>query len=126
MAKQALYTGIAARYRLKIETGELAPGDRLPTAAQMAEDESVSRMTAHKAVVKLQDDGYVYSTPRGTVVNPQVAYRLYTQLRNILNEMERGGQDLQLVEGGGYAVVGRDGCVKWMGDTETWEVADTG
>lgn len=62
------YAQIVDHYRRMILTGELAPGERLPSIAQIAEEWQVSNATAAKAVSRLQVEQAVYSTPRGTFV----------------------------------------------------------
>ena len=50
---------IAADLRRKIETGELRPGDQLPTVAQLARDHDVSSATVSKALASLVAEGLV-------------------------------------------------------------------
>lgn len=45
--------------RRKIERGELRPGDRLPSYAQLREQYKVSNATAARAVFMLKERGYV-------------------------------------------------------------------
>ena len=54
--------------RGQIETGELAPGDRLPSMIALAQTYDVAHTTARKAMVQLQEDGLVVSSPMGTFV----------------------------------------------------------
>lgn len=42
----------------RIEEGILAPGDRIPSTAELAAQHSISYVTAHKAVQRLAKDGY--------------------------------------------------------------------
>lgn len=65
------WSELAERYRSDIEEGRLAPGDRLPSDAALAELHGVSRATAHKALHELQRMGLVTRQRRwGTVVAP--------------------------------------------------------
>ena len=52
---------IAAEIRHQIETGELQPGDQLPTVAALAERYQVSTATVAKALGKLRDEGLIVS-----------------------------------------------------------------
>jgi DNA-binding GntR family transcriptional regulator len=52
------YQAVAAAYIRKIKSGELSPGDKLPSVRQVAKDHDVSPMTAQKALSQLADDGY--------------------------------------------------------------------
>jgi DNA-binding LacI/PurR family transcriptional regulator/DNA-binding transcriptional regulator YhcF (GntR family) len=60
---------IAETLRLRIERGELRPGDRLETEVEIAAANGVSRQTAHRAVGELQRMGLVRRHRRwGTVI----------------------------------------------------------
>jgi GntR family transcriptional regulator len=63
------YVQIANHYRDAILSGELAPGDRLPSINDIADQWHVARETASKAISRLQVERAVYSTPRGTFVS---------------------------------------------------------
>ncbi|MGW2561109.1 TetR/AcrR family transcriptional regulator C-terminal domain-containing protein [Streptomyces sp. NPDC001514] len=63
------YLRIAADIRRRITTGELAPGDRVPSTRCIAQDWGVALATATKALTTLRLEGYVEARPRaGTVV----------------------------------------------------------
>lgn len=69
----APYVQIADHYRELIATGNLQPGDRLPTVIQMAAVWRVSPGTAHKAVRRLRSEGLVRTTRQGTTVQGEAA-----------------------------------------------------
>lgn len=69
----APYVQIADHYRELIATGNLQPGDRLPTVIQMAAAWKVSPGTAHKAVRRLRSEGLVRTTRQGTTVQGEEA-----------------------------------------------------
>lgn len=50
---------LAAELRRKIESGELGPGDQLPSVTELSETYSVSRATVSKALRVLVDEGLV-------------------------------------------------------------------
>ena len=50
---------LAAQLRTAIETGELAPGDKLPSERKLVETHDVARNTAREAVRLLADEGLV-------------------------------------------------------------------
>ncbi len=55
-----------------IGTGELMPGEGLPTVRQMAEDLGVNTMTVNKAYALLKNQGFIEIDRRhGARVNPQ-------------------------------------------------------
>jgi integrase len=53
------YAVIAAQLREQIDSGQLRPGDRLPTLVELADRHGVSEATAHRAVDMLRRDGQV-------------------------------------------------------------------
>ncbi|MFB7614882.1 TetR/AcrR family transcriptional regulator C-terminal domain-containing protein [Kitasatospora sp. NPDC056181] len=60
---------IAAELRRRITTGELAPGERVPSTRRIARDWGVALATATKALTVLRLEGLVEALPRvGTVV----------------------------------------------------------
>jgi AcrR family transcriptional regulator len=65
------YTEIAAELRRRIESGELRPGDRVPSTRALVRDFGVAMATATKALQALQADRLVHAAPGvGTVVGP--------------------------------------------------------
>jgi len=69
----ALYAQITDHYRDLITTGDLQPGDRLPTVTEMASTWTVSPGTAHRAVRALRAEGLVNITRQGTTVEGAAA-----------------------------------------------------
>jgi GntR family transcriptional regulator len=67
------YFQLAAILRGQIAAGELRPGDRVPSEAQLCERYAVSPMTARRALNILLDEGLVAGERgRGTFVRPLV------------------------------------------------------
>jgi hypothetical protein len=65
------YQAVAAMVRKKIVSGELRPGDRLPTITELADAYAVSVGTAHRAVALLREGGLVEAERGGrSVVRP--------------------------------------------------------
>lgn len=63
------YQRIAAQIIDRIESGELQPGDRVPSVSQIMETERVSRATAARVPGVLRAEGYATATPGvGTIV----------------------------------------------------------
>ncbi|WP_246271587.1 GntR family transcriptional regulator [Amycolatopsis acididurans] len=52
------YQALAASIAKKIDSGELKPGEKLPSVRGLAKEQGVSPMTAQKALTQLADDGY--------------------------------------------------------------------
>jgi DNA-binding GntR family transcriptional regulator len=59
---------IANLYRSRIESGELAPGARLPSIDGIAQEFEVAKTTAQKVIEGLRDEGLVITSPMGTYV----------------------------------------------------------
>lgn len=66
---EPLHVQIANHFRSQILDGELAPGDRLPTIAAIADEWQVSAGTVSKALSWLQVEGAVWASPEGTFVS---------------------------------------------------------
>ena len=65
----APYLQLAAILRTQIESGELAPGSRLPSIITLSETYGIARVTAHKALRALVDSGLAVVSPgRGMYV----------------------------------------------------------
>jgi GntR family transcriptional regulator len=63
------YAQIADHYRDAILMGDLQPGLRLPSIAEIADEWGVAKATAAKAITRLQVEGVVYTSPQGTYVS---------------------------------------------------------
>ncbi|MCX4097300.1 GntR family transcriptional regulator [Nocardia sp. alder85J] len=59
----APYLQVVADIRKKIESGQLRPGDRIPSQRTIATDYQVAPMTASKAIRTLCDGGWATSVP---------------------------------------------------------------
>jgi DNA-binding transcriptional regulator YhcF (GntR family) len=63
------YLRIAAEIRRRIESGELRPGDRVPSTRRITRTWGVAMATATRALAALQHEGLVFASPgAGTVV----------------------------------------------------------
>ncbi len=60
-----------ARLRAQIASGELAPGDRLPSIASLAQTYGLALTTVRKALDALKAEGLVVTSPMGTFVAEQ-------------------------------------------------------
>lgn len=66
------YREIAAQLRAAITRGDFAPGESIPTEAELAEQYGVSRLTVRRALARLKTRGLVRTaTRRGTYVAPR-------------------------------------------------------
>jgi GntR family transcriptional regulator len=52
----------------QIASGELAPGDRLPSIVSLHQEYGLAHTTVAKALAALQEDGLVITSPMGTFV----------------------------------------------------------
>jgi len=57
------YLQIAAGLRARIESGELQPGQRLPSISHLSQEYGVARVTAVKALKVLADEGLTVTRP---------------------------------------------------------------
>ncbi|MFF9342603.1 TetR/AcrR family transcriptional regulator C-terminal domain-containing protein [Streptomyces sp. NPDC014773] len=63
------YSRIVGELRRRIETGELAPGDRVPSTREITRQWGVAMATATKVLTELRREGVVHAVPGvGTVV----------------------------------------------------------
>ncbi|QOZ36878.1 PLP-dependent aminotransferase family protein [Bradyrhizobium sp. CCBAU 53421] len=68
-----LYRQIYERFRQAIATGQLRPGDRLPSVRDLAREFATARGTVDAAFAMLAGEGYVLSRgPQGTIVSPDL------------------------------------------------------
>ncbi|MET9343702.1 MULTISPECIES: GntR family transcriptional regulator [unclassified Nonomuraea] len=65
---EAPYLRIAAELRRRIQTGELAPGDKAPSTRAVARDFGVALATAVRALAVLKEEGLVEARPRSGMV----------------------------------------------------------
>jgi GntR family transcriptional regulator len=63
------YVQIADHYRNLILDGELQPGARLPSLADIASEWQVATGTAGRAIAHLQVEGAIWTSPQGTFVS---------------------------------------------------------
>jgi GntR family transcriptional regulator len=86
------YQRIAAQIIARIESGELQPGDHVPSVSQIMEAEGVSRATAARVPGVLRDGGYAVATPGiGTIVSTP---RELTAGAARLTRLQAGGDGL--------------------------------
>jgi DNA-binding GntR family transcriptional regulator len=57
------YLRVYAELKRRIEAGDLGPGEQVPSATQLAEEFSVSRSTARRALALLKEQGYTDASP---------------------------------------------------------------
>lgn len=72
-ARPTLQDQLARQIRERIRSGDLAPGDPLPSSRDLATELRVSRNTAVYAYERLMSEGYLESAPRaGVFVSPSI------------------------------------------------------
>jgi GntR family transcriptional regulator len=71
-AGEPLYVQLAGILRRRIESGELARLDSLPSESTLTQEHDVSRDTVRRAVAILREEGLVFTiAQRGTYVGPR-------------------------------------------------------
>lgn len=77
----------------RISTGDLRPNDRVPSENELVEAQSVSRMTANRALRELTDEGYVRRIAgRGTFVSDFRSQSHVLEVQNIADEIAGRGR----------------------------------
>src|SRR3954470_4530674 len=68
-ADRAVFRQLADLLRDQIESGELGPGEPLPSELRLAQEDGISRTTVRQAIAQLRTEGLVtVERPRGTFV----------------------------------------------------------
>ena len=92
-ATQARYRQIKDHIIKLINTGELKPDDRVPSENDLVKTFGVARMTAHRALRELSDEGYVVRLAGvGTFVADGRPHSDVLKVRNIADEIRARGQ----------------------------------
>ena len=60
---EPMYMAIAAELKNKIVSGQLCPGDTLPSENELRGLYAASRETVRKSLKELENEGYIYSRP---------------------------------------------------------------
>jgi GntR family histidine utilization transcriptional repressor len=77
----------------RISSGDLRPNDRVPSENELVEAQSVSRMTANRALRELNDEGYVDRIAgRGTYVSDFRSQSHVLEVQNIADEIAGRGR----------------------------------
>lgn len=92
-----IYQQIRNQIVMGIASGELKPGDRLPTIRALADQSGVNMMTVNKAYAILKQEGYITADRRGgTAVaeacgSPELSRASEEALRVIISEARLSG-----------------------------------
>ena len=62
--KEPIFEQIQNQILRFIQAGVLAPGDRLPSVRQLAQENGINPNTVSKAYIELEKNGYVYNIPK--------------------------------------------------------------
>ena len=87
-----IYYQLEEQIKKQIESGELQPGDMLPSEREYAELINISRMTVRQAMNNLVDDGYLYRQKgRGTFVAEKKVEQELGSLTSFTEDMKARG-----------------------------------
>src|ERR1044071_2926301 len=79
-ADRAVFRQLADILRQQIDTGELGPGDPLPSELRLAQEFSISRTTVRQAIAQLRTEGLVsVERPGSTFVRAPEEVELVTE-----------------------------------------------
>lgn len=96
MTQSPRYLQIKMYLNDKIQTRTWPVGFKIPTEVELANEFSVSRMTANKAIKELVSEGLLKRTPRlGTFVCHKKAESPLMEIRNIATEVRQRGHHYQ-------------------------------
>lgn len=82
-----IYKQIVAQLRYMIESGQLADGDRLPSARALADSLDINRHTVARAYGELRDAGMVQSHRTGMIISGADAVRGRAKARQEANQV---------------------------------------
>ncbi|MDQ0796190.1 TetR/AcrR family transcriptional regulator C-terminal domain-containing protein [Streptomyces sp. B1I3] len=106
MTTEAPYLRIAGELRRRIVSGELSPGDRVPSTRRITKEWGVAMATATKALATLNQEGLVRAVPGvGTVVAEHVRERGGPTSRRGLDRGRIVGAAIALVDAEGLAAL---------------------
>lgn len=89
---EPLYVQVKRHVLEGIDRGAWKPGDRLPSENELVSDLGVSRMTAHRALRELTDEGYLVRVAGvGTFVADRSPRGELVQIQNLAEEITRRG-----------------------------------
>ena len=89
---QARYRQVKDHVVKMINTGELKPSDRVPSESALVKIFGIARMTAHRALRELSDEGYVIRLAGvGTFVADARPHSDVRKVRNIADEIRARG-----------------------------------
>ncbi len=89
---QAMYRQVKDHIVKMINTGDLNPRDRVPSENDLVKSFGIARMTAHRALRELAEDGYVVRQAGvGTFVADTRSYSDVLKVKNIADEIRARG-----------------------------------
>ena len=92
MADTPIYQVVKEALRAQIESGALLAGDMVPGEEQLAAEYNCSRLTAHRALRELADEGLVVRRRRaGTQVAPRDSGGVLIRIPSVREEIEGRG-----------------------------------
>lgn len=93
-----LYKELAADLLARIQSGELAPGDRLPSEAELKDERGFSNSTVRAAYLLLKADGHAVSMHgKGVYVRDPKKF-LRNPQRRLASEVRKTGRSIQSVD----------------------------
>lgn len=126
MAMQPRFTKIKLAIRKMIESGQMKPGDQVASENQLAEQFSVSRMTARRALTELVDEGIlIRSQGLGTFVSDLVPMSSILTIQSIDNEIQQRGHRYSNHVVSLSSLAANDHQSKWLGVSSQSQVFES-
>lgn len=86
LTRENLSDRVVEQIRVKIESGELKPGDKLPSEQELADRFGIGRMTLREGLRRLQYINVLVAVPGGYEVKGPGLYNLINEFSEIYNE----------------------------------------
>lgn len=92
-SKEPIFEQIQNQILRFIQAGVLAPGDRLPSVRQLAQENGINPNTVSKAYIELEKNGYVYNIPKKGVYVSDIDLKQShsNQIVKVLQPLEDSG-----------------------------------
>lgn len=124
-SKEPIFEQIQNQILRFIQAGVLAPGDRLPSVRQLAQENGINPNTVSKAYIELEKNGYVYNIPKKGVYVSDIDLKQShsNQIVKVLQPLKDSGiQKQELMDASEILYKENATCKKLTSYTKTLEI----